>query len=239
MFVTKKRLYLIKKKFIKVFWIVLILLVNIFSVKIYPNPESQTKTVLIGPFKVFKSTKEPNIEEKIQNSIKDELIKKNYQIEVTDSIDREKNLKQAQKNGYWNYVEGYYQRNENGNLEIFIQIYNPETGNLMDVISISDRFSEIEDIKLDPNEIKRPDEIAIKDATQKAVIRIRSNVNRKTNFENISNFQTQALAKEVQFPIQKEDTEKASEEVFKFLSEKEDIVVSVSKFAQKTSEAPA
>jgi len=88
MFQTTKKISFIKEELLKIFGIVVFLLIDIFQVKLYSNPETQTKKVLVGPFRVFKSTKEPNVEEKIQTSIKEELIKKNYQIEVTDSTDR-------------------------------------------------------------------------------------------------------------------------------------------------------
>jgi outer membrane receptor protein involved in Fe transport len=58
--------------------------------------------------------------------------------------------------------------------------------------------------------------------------------------ENINEFvKNNPIGKDIAFPLPQEDLAAATQDVFKILSEKDDVVVSVSKFAQKTTEAPA
>jgi hypothetical protein len=54
--------------------------------------------------------------------------------------------------------------------------------------------------------------------------------------ENINEFvKNNPIGKDIAFPLPQEDLAAATQDVFKILSEKDDVVVSVSKFAQKTT----
>jgi len=50
---------------------------------------------------------------------------------------------------------------------LFIQIYDVETGNIIDAHHTSFSFPELEGVKLDPNEIKKPDSEVIAEAIKK------------------------------------------------------------------------
>lgn len=217
----------------------LLLYFFVVFVPIFSQESKTTKTITLGNFSPLKGERDREIEQKIQQKLSKSLQESGYQVSTKEKI-TEQNLKDAKSENSWVYVDGYYRRNDNKNLELFIQIYNPETGYLIDAINFTDIEADIEGIKLDPNEMKKEDESTLNDAAKKLASKIKANFKRAERRENIDQFVTEnPLLKEKNFPISKEDVSKASEEVFKLLSEKDDIVVSVSKFAQKSSEAPA
>lgn len=207
-----------------------------FSIEVYSQENS--KKVGLSIFSPYKSEIDTTIEEKIYNSLRTKLEKNGYQVAKMKKSSLKENLNSSKQNDFWIYVDGFYRRSENKNLELFIQIYNPQTGKVIDALNVTDLQVELEGIKLDPNEIRKKDEEVLEDAENKLGLRIRGNPKKLERRENIQAFILEhPIGKEKEFPIEKEDIQKETEQVFKLLAEEE--VVTASRKSQKISEAPS
>jgi len=120
---------------------------------------------------------------------------------------------------------------------LFIQIYDVETGNITDAHHTSFSFPELEGVKLDPNEIKKPDSEVIAEAIKKTIIKLRTNPQKKIRNENIEeSLVNQPIYEKDKFQIAKSDA-KASEDVFKLLQENE--VITASRTKESLMDVPA
>ncbi|MCB1178707.1 MAG: TonB-dependent receptor, partial [Leptospiraceae bacterium] len=137
-------------------------------------------------------------------------------------------------------VEGHYFRNSNlSNLNLYLQIYDPDTKTLVDAFSINDDIYQLEDLELDKKELKEDDGARINKFLDKSIIHIISNPNKKENRENIELYALNTPIAERVIPFTKseeEASEEQLEEVFDLL--KGQITTSTTKTAKKTNEAP-
>lgn len=204
------------------------------------SQEIKNKKIILNAFNPYKTAKEISISQKIQERLSNKLISLGYEVIQVDFSDLKQNINKAKQENALLLIDGYYKREDSGNLNLYGQIYHPEREVLIDAFNLSNDLSGVEGLTLDPNETKVSDDQNINEFTNKISTRIKSNVKRSERGENINEFvKNNSIGKDFTFPLPKEDLAAASEEVFKILSEKDDVVVSVSKFAQKTSEAPA
>lgn len=204
------------------------------------SQEKNNKKILISLFNPYKSSKESGISEKIYERLAAKLNSLEYEVVLADSTEQKQNLARAKNGNFLFFIDGYYRREENGNLNLYGQIYNPEKEILIDAFNQSNDYTGLEGIALDPQETKISDEQNINDFSTKIGNRVKSNIKRSERMENINEFvKNNPIGKDIAFPLPQEDLAAASQDVFKILSEKDDVVVSVSKFAQKTTEAPA
>lgn len=211
----------------------------IFTLSIYSQEKLNNK-IYISIFSPYKSNKDNIISDKVYSILSAKLQSLNYEIIKVDSNNLNENLSQSKNNGAILFIDGYYKREENGNLNLYGQIYNPENGEVIDAYNQLIDLSSLDGITLDPIETKNSDDKNIEDFSNKILARVKSNPKRSPRIENIEEFvKGNQISRDITFPLPKEDISAASEEVFKLLSEKDDVVVSVSKFAQKTTEAPA
>lgn len=219
--------------------LVISILFLLFLFPISPQ-ETNKKKIYISIFAAYKSSKENFISEKIYNALSAKLKNLEFEVIKIESENLKEGLLKSKNEGAFLYVDGFYKREENGNLNLYGHIYNPEKEVLVDAYNQLIDLSALEGIVLDPKETKVADDKNIEDFSTKISAKVKSNFKRSERLENIEEFvKNNPIGKDVDFPLPKEDTAAASEDVFKLLSEKDDIVVSVSKFAQKTSEAPA
>ena len=204
------------------------------------SQEMRNKKIILNAFNPYKTAKEISISQKIQERLSKKLISLGYEVIQIDSSDLKQNINKAKQENTLLLIDGYYKREDSGNLNLYGQVYHPEKEVLIDAFNLSNDLSGVEGLTLDSNETKVSDDQNINEFTNKISNRIKSNVKRSERTENINEFvKDNSIGKDFMFPLPKEDLAAASEEVFKILSEKDDIVVSVSKFAQKTTEAPA
>ncbi|MDX1957918.1 MAG: TonB-dependent receptor plug domain-containing protein [Leptospiraceae bacterium] len=212
--------------------------VSLFSQE---NNQNLEKSILLANFSNHKSNKEDSLESELLKNLKLNLEKAGFKVTNSNSENLIENLNNSKKQNFSHLVHGYYRRSASGNLNLYGIVYNPETGYAIDSIAINDDLAGIEGIKLDPNEMKVSDSQRIKDFVNKFANKIRANPKRFERRENLNEALVDSgfIKERPEIRLSKEDVSKASEEVFKLISEKDDVVVSVSKFAQKTSEAPA
>lgn len=214
------------------------LIITLLTFSLFSQEKTNSKLVYIVGFKNYKTASNSDYTNRISSSLETNLSNAGFQIKKVDSLPE--GLKQAKQENASFLINGFYKKSENNNLNLYGQIYNPETGYVIDALNITDEISGAEGINLDPSEIQTNEEHSLQDFAKKITIRLRTNTKRTERRENISDFiENNPIGKEMDFPISKEDLSKASEDVFKLLSEKEDTIVSASKFAQKTSDAPA
>lgn len=200
---------------------------------------AQAKKVYLTVFNPYKSGKDAAVADAISRQMEKRLQEQGFEVVLIDSADIKTDLKKARSEDAFLLVEGYYRRTEKNGLSLYGHIYNPEKEILIDAFNLNSEL-EVEGLKLDPNETKSTEQDTIASFTSKLSHHARLNIKRSERTENIDEFvKANPISKDVSFPITKEDISAASEEVFKILSEKEETVVSVSKFEQKTRDAPA
>lgn len=212
------------------------------SVMLNSSVAAQTqhsKKVYLSLFNPYKTGKEQSLSEKVNRHLTARLKEAGFEVVTIEPSDIKSDMKRVKSEDGFLLIEGYYRRTEKNSLHLYGHIYNPEKEVLIDAFNQSSEI-EVEGLKLDPNETKSSEEETIVGFTAKLAHRARLNVKRGERQENIEEFvKGNSIGRDISFPLAKEDIAAASEEVFKLLSLTEDTVVSVSKFSQKTSEAPA
>lgn len=206
---------------------------------------SQTKKINSGiiylaPFTSFKSPENSIISNKIYSSLEKRLSHLGFRVVNSKGKNLNLNLQDAKEAKAIFYVEGLYKKtSQSENLNLYGQIYNPETGFLIDAINVEEDLGSTEEgIVLDKQEMQIPDDTSISEFTTKLSDRLRTNSKRAVKSENIDEYVIGSPIGQVKnFPIQKENIESDIADVFKIFEETE--VVTASKKAQKVSEAPA
>lgn len=224
-----------QRTIICIFFIILFPFVSIIS-----QEQTNEKIIFLSNFQAFQSEKNSNVESLILESLKKKFESNKFKVLPTNGSNLTENLDYAKKNNGSFLIEGFYEPGtDTKNLSIYIQVYNPNTGYMIDAISIEDENEIIEGVKLDPTELKEKDETVVAKMSNKVSTSVRTNVNRKENRENINqNLLNTKIAEKNKFPIT--DSTKAAEEatadVFNLLQNQ--VTTSATKIAKKTNEAP-
>ncbi|MBK8394843.1 MAG: TonB-dependent receptor [Leptospiraceae bacterium] len=211
------------KTFLKWNFIFAIFTYSIFSQETHIN----SKIIYLNHFSPYKSQKSDAIEKKIFKKLEEGFLTNGFEVKESNT-----NLKSilinAKQGGGKFVIDGYYKSTENGGINIYSQIYNPDTGYMIDALNVTDELSGIEGITLDPNESRKTNDASIEEFSKKINIRIRTNHKRTERRENINEaITTTPLGrdKELNFPIAEENVTSASADVFKLLAEKQTISV--------------
>ncbi|HMV42899.1 MAG TPA: TonB-dependent receptor plug domain-containing protein, partial [Leptospiraceae bacterium] len=189
--------------------------------------QNKSKIIYITHFNAYKSQKSDSISNKIYKSLEEDFKSLGYEVRESNT-DLSSTLKTAKANNSMFVIDGYYKLNETGGLSIYSQIYNPDTGYMIDALNITDELYGAEGVSLDPKETQKPADSTIDEFKKKVVIRIRTNTKRTERRENINEaVTTTALGKDkdLKFPIAEENVASASADVFKILAEKETVSV--------------
>ncbi len=203
------------------------------------SPASQ-KTIILNQFSPYKSKKSQSIEEKIRMKLKRRFNEQGFDVKET-SEDVKFLLPQAKKNGAFLVITGFYRFNESAGINIYCQIYNPETGFLIDALNATDEISGIEGVSMDPSESKKSTDETIAEFQKKILLRILSNKKRAERRENIHESITSTYLgsdKELKFPIAEENISTASAEVFKIIEESQTVTVA-SNVVKEAEKQPA
>jgi outer membrane receptor protein involved in Fe transport len=212
----------------------LLFLFSFLAVSLF-GQELNTKKVFLTRFAAFKSNANPTIQNKIFEKLKTKLQSSGFEVEEIPVETLSSRLEYSKKNKGFFLVDGYYKKQEKENLNIYIQIYNPETGYLIDAVNQSTDYPGLEGIQLNPEEMKQEDDQVIDEVAKKLATRLRTNQARKERRENIDEFVVNSPLSELSFPISVEDKEKATEAVFKLLSEEESISIVSKRVGQQES----
>ena len=213
----------------------LIFLFSFLAISLFGQETLTTKKVFLTRFAAFKSNANPTIQNKIFEKLKTKLQSSGFEVEEIPVETLSSRLEYSKKNKAFFLVDGYYKKQEKENLNIYIQIYNPETGYLIDAVNQSTDYPGLEGIQLNPEEMKQEDDQVIDEVAKKLATRLRTNQARKERRENIDEFVVNSPLSELSFPISVEDKEKATEAVFKLLSEEESISIVSKRVGQQES----
>ena len=198
------------------------------SVTIFPQEtQNKSKTIYLTHFNPYKSQKSDAIANKIFLNLEESFKANGFDIKESKS-DLKTTLAIAKGNGAKFVVDGYYKLNESEGVNIYSQIYNPDTGYMIDALNVTDELSGIEGVTLDPNETKKTADSSIDELKKKIAIRVRTNTKRTERRENINDAITSTTLgkdKDLYFPIAEENVASASADVFKILAEKETVSV--------------
>ncbi|HRG74016.1 MAG TPA: TonB-dependent receptor [Leptospiraceae bacterium] len=191
------------------------------------DTQNKSKTIYLTHFNPYKSQKSDAMANKIFSNLEESFKANGFEVKESKS-DLKTTLAIAKGNGAKFVVDGYYKLYESEGVNIYSQIYNPDTGYMIDALNVTDELSGIEGITLDPNETKKTADSSIDELKKKIAIRVRTNTKRTERRENINDAITSTALgkdKDLYFPIAEENVASASADVFKILAEKETVSV--------------
>ncbi|MBP7190652.1 MAG: TonB-dependent receptor plug domain-containing protein, partial [Rickettsiaceae bacterium] len=197
---------------------------------------STSNTIYIGTFLPYKSKEDVANRDLILENLKSELTAKGFEVKTLTGSNAE-NLKTAKDNNAKFYLSGYYTRKPNGNLLIYGHVYNPDKGNIIDAINISDSLGDLSEVELPPEEIKIEDKEVSDRFSKKFSNKVKFNTARKENAENVDEYvKSLPIGKELNLPVVAVES-KASDDVFKLLQQTE--VVTASRTKESLIDVPA
>ncbi|HNF23644.1 MAG TPA: TonB-dependent receptor, partial [Leptospiraceae bacterium] len=183
------------------------------------SAQEVSKNISIVKFQPYKSSRQDTVADSIQSKLISELQKQGFAAQSSSDENISAALNRAKTEKPYLTVSGYYEKNEHGTLNLYLQVYDSEKGTLIDSIIIADAYSGLEGVKLDKEEMSESDESRIDKFVKKAALKIKNNPKKKTQPEDLSDLKESPLAKAVSFPFPAEEIEKQSAEVFQFLQE--------------------
>ena len=192
--------------------------------------------ILIGKFTPHASEKNSEIENQIYQSLKKELSQKGYTVLFTK--ENQENIFQNTKSSENKfYLEGQYTKTKSEPLSIYIQVYNPSTGKIIDAMSESLNLKSIEGVELDPKEINRSNEEIIELISKQVAIDLELNPEKKESRENIQDHLiSKPIYKKGIFSISQSDTKEEARQAFKLIEEQ--TVISSTKTKTSLNRAP-
>ncbi len=216
-----------------------IFILFILNTVLYSQENKSQRIIYIGNLKPYNTNKDNNLESQVNKSLESKLTKQGFTVKFLNN-DLKTNLNEAKKEKDSILVEGYYRRDKVGNIVLYTQIYNPETGTMIDAGISSGSYDEVVDAPLDINELKTPDNEIIEKETTKLVSKIKSNPSKKENRQNIDENVIESILgkdKSLFFPITSENVAKQAEDVYKLLQSNE--IVTASRTKESVIDVPA
>ncbi|MCC5815388.1 MAG: TonB-dependent receptor [Leptospira sp.] len=195
-----------------------ILLIFLLSNAIFPQDKSISKSVSIAPFQIISGNVNPKIAEDLQLQIGTNLENKGYRVKYLKSTDLKSNLSSSKDTDY--FLSGFLKKKET--LEILGQIYDPETGTIIDALNVTGSIEGLENLDISIEEANKTDQEVVNDFSEKISLRVRSNINKSVRNQNISEFVTNnPEISSKNLPVPKEDLKSESEEIFQLMAAKE------------------
>lgn len=198
------------------------------------------RKIFLGQFIPHKSDADLNVEEKLQSSLISSFQTRGFKTEQVTG-DRSANIKNAQKANALYYIEGYYQTKKDKKiLTVYALLYDPTSGNLVDVIrnsndiadSLGDGFKDLED------KFKEEEDKVIQNLATSVSFSVITNPSKTEIRENIyDQLLSRPIGKEINITLAKEDKTEKSKEILKQFGEEE--VITASRTSQKISDAPS
>ena len=186
--------------------------------------KAQTSPVVVhvARFAAFRSPTEPATADLIEAELMDALSAAGYAAEPAIGTDRESRIEAARVAGARYLIEGYYERRAGAiNLNLHVQVYNPDTGTVIDAYRAVDELEGLEDVELDRAELAVSDREQAREMAARVSRALRSNPRRTERAENIlESIVGTELDQEASFPLADEGRGRPSEEVFDIFAEK-------------------
>jgi outer membrane receptor protein involved in Fe transport len=198
------------------------------------------KKILLGSFLPHKSESDANTQDKLQSFLTSNFESRGFAVEQGGGA-KEANIKIAQKNGSLYYIEGYYQRKKDKKiLTVYALLYDPKTGNLVDVVrysndiadSLGESFKNIED------KYKEDEDKVIQNLAEAVSFSVLANPSKTEIRENIyDHLLSRPIGKEINVSVANEDKAQKAKEILKQFGDEE--VITASRTSQKISDAPS
>ncbi len=161
----------------------------------------------------------PSLGAIIRNDLQQRLEQDGFRVLRLEVRNREEALAQARAKGARFLVGGSYSRSSaRANLSLYAQIYDPDTGHLIDAYHITDEDLSLGDIELDREELRTPDPERIDRFVRRIALALRANPERRPRRANIDEHVLNTPVGGTEFPIPAESADQASEDVFKVLA---------------------
>jgi outer membrane receptor for ferrienterochelin and colicins len=233
-----------KRNFLKLIYsdfligIITIISVCIFLQQPIISEEAIKRKIVIGTFQPYNSDLNPDIQETINKQLSLAFRENNYEVFQNDNS-IETNLDKYKSDDSVIYITGNYNKSSNSTLNLYCQIYDPNTGYIIDAINITNEILDLEGITLPDSETKEDDDNSIiSKLVPKVVLRIKLNVSKKEKRENINEYIISSpISKDINFKIRKENVAKETEAIFKLFENYE--VVTATRTKSKIKETPA
>lgn len=179
------------------------------------------------------------VENKIRNSLAAELREAGFDVRLTGGT-RPSEMSEENRQNAFLFISGFYGRSKNGVLNIYVQIYHPETGQIIDAynrVDVSERVDNYANIDLPADEIQVPDDEVIETVSRKVAIQARVNARRRIKRENLDQYVRTSDLAEYSLPVAEADRDTASQEVFQLIEEQE--VITATRTRTTLRDAPA
>lgn len=214
---------------------ILSILIVIFSFSLFADGAT-SNLIYVGQFLPYKSKEDLPNKESIQEKLNAELKAKGFEVKTLTGSNAD-NLKVAKDNNAKFYLSGYYGKKPNGNLIIYGHVYNPDKGNIIDALNISDSLGDLSEVDLPAEEMKIEDKVVAERFAKKFAQKVKFNTARKDHPENIDEYiLATSIGKDLALPIVAVEN-KGSDEVFKLLQQTE--IVTASRTKESVIDVPA
>ncbi len=205
---------------------------------VFAEKKTPTRKVYVGSFQPYKSPSIPLVSEKIRSEFEKNFSHLGIEAEKLENYSSLEAALLSLKGLDTVFITGYYKKNKGENLNIYGQVYNPDTGFLIDALNVSFELTGMEDEKLPDDEMKENDNSVISKFVTKLSNRVKLNSKRKERTESINEFvNSSQIGKDINFQIRKEDIQESAEKVFKLFEDTE--VVTATRTKTKLKDAPA
>lgn len=201
--------------------------------------KGQTKSIALSPFSSTEDSESNIFREQIHNKLKKKFIEKGYQVIELSEKNLSQNLQNAKLIKAKFLISGFYKKGgSDSNLSIYGQIYDPETGFVVDAFNLTDYLEDLKELNLDKNELKEEDGDRIDKFGTKIISKIQSNPEKKANYNEIELYITSiGLDKKHNLPLNiKNSGEEETSAVFDLLQSQ--YTISATKVSKKANEAP-
>jgi iron complex outermembrane receptor protein len=214
------------------------------SKSIFPQDtktEATSKLVNISEFIPLNSNySNPKLEQQIFENLVSEFSSKKLTGVRGSGSSLSNRISQARDNNALFLIEGFYEKqNDSSILNIYAQVYDPTSGNVIDAFNITDEIFQSKELNISAADLSEPDAQRIQKFSKKLVQLLRANTRRKENRENIEQYILNSkINTKNNFAITSDEkaSEDANTQVFDLLANQ--VTTSSTKIARKTSEAP-
>ncbi|MBK8397987.1 MAG: TonB-dependent receptor [Leptospiraceae bacterium] len=212
--------------------LIIFLILFLFPVSVFSKD-----LITISNFEPFESERNPSIEEKITQQIREELLKDNLDVKILKG-NIEQSLKESKDLGATLYITGYYRKSNKLPLDMFIQVYSVEKGVIIDANSASFDYESGSGIEYDSKEIETLDANRISEVSKKIPIQLRLNPEKKNQYQGINdNLVNQPISKKIQFKLPDSGRESIKKDTFDIMAGRE--VETASRSKESIFDAPA
>ncbi len=203
--------------------------------------ESKKENLLcLSEFENFESPVNAKLTALVETVLQRTLIDKKFIVKKVVGKSIAQKIDLSKKESCYFLVDGLYKKiSEEENVQLYAQIYDPKTGLVIDAFNITDEYSELKGIKLDPEESKEKDTKRVENFAKRISIMLLNNKKLQEKRDNINDFiLSSKISSARKFPVSsgKEAEEEAAKQVFNIMQSQ--VTFSSTKTEKKTSEAP-